>query len=231
MPGHLGQQTEVIYFEHDGMRFTELTSPQQLHAAYELRYRICVEKLHWVEGDPATRTESDEFDAHSYHFGCYSGQELVGYLRLTKETAPPGTMTRTYFPELWHRDPHYPKARTADITRLLLDRPRLPNPKSMLPALRGLYRLAYGRSQLCRPTIQYWYFITTPKLLGGLRWRLGLPVKKIGQGITSDGKMTYVAGLSLRRGGLQLLLLAPWRLNYFRSVARHTHPLPGPSRH
>lgn len=216
---------DILEFEQGGYQFKELSSAAELTTAFAFRYAIVVEKMHWVPGDPATRQEYDEFDPVSYHFGAYRGRQLVGYMRFTREGQAVGTMTRNYFSELFTSAPAYPPDQTVDISRLLIDTAAINrNKRQMVMILRGLYRLAYGRSERLQPHIRYWYFVTTPILLRGLRWRFGFPVQELGHGVTSDGKTTYVAGLDLEAGRRRLRWLAPWRLHYFQSVHRHAQP-------
>jgi N-acyl-L-homoserine lactone synthetase len=217
LPTH--RHDEIISFEADGLHFIELNQAEQLKAAYRLRYEICVEKLHWIEGDPETRLEYDEFDQYSYHFGCFLDRQLVGYIRMTREDTPEGTMSRKYFRQLWQKEPLYPVKLTADVSRLIVDKRKL-RKGQLAAALFGLYRIVYARTQMVSPKVEYLYLISAPSMLQGLRWRVGLVVKKHGQGVTSDGKITAAAAIDLRASRRLLKLVAPWRLSSFNRVAK-----------
>ncbi|HSX02263.1 MAG TPA: GNAT family N-acyltransferase [Candidatus Saccharimonadia bacterium] len=218
--GKGGLGSRHLHFEEHGLVFRELTAEADFRAAYRLRYKICVEQLHWVQGVPEEQLEYDDYDKYSYHFGCFRESKLIGYMRMTPEDNSVGTMSRDHFGHLWQIDPQYPTHETADLSRLLVDRPYLHKPLLLRRILIGLYRLAYGRAELSRPRIRYWYFITTGRLLKALRWQLGLPVKVFGHDQTSDGKTTYAVGLDLQRGRRRLAILAPWRLIYFARAKR-----------
>lgn len=205
--------------------FKELHSSEEIREAYRLRYRICVEQLHWIEGDPTQKIETDEFDPYAFHFGCYDDDKLIGYMRMNREDSPAGIMSRNYFIHLWQKDPQYNPVHTADLSRLIVDQPYVKNMSSLQKIVVGLYRLAYARTRLETPQINYWYFITTKRMLFALKWKMNFPVKQVGSGVTSDGKTTYVAALDLAKGRRRLMLLAPWRLRTFERTKHSLTPL------
>jgi hypothetical protein len=57
-------------------------------------------------------------------------------------------------------------------------------------------------------------------MLTGLRWRIGLVVKKYGEGITSDGKRTVAAAIHLKASLRLMGITAPWRLYHFNRAAK-----------
>lgn len=213
-------QLKHLHFKKNKFEFRELVTKEELQLAYRFRYDICVKQLHWIKGDPVHQVERDEYDEYSYHFGCFLEGKMVGYIRMTPEIAPVVIMSRKYFPRLWHNDPDYPKDRSADISRLIIAREQRHNRKQLKLILMGLYRLTYARARLVRPSIRYWYFITSPVMARALHWQFGFSVKKHGHGVTSDGKLTYVASLDLEKGWRRLLLLAPLRLRYFERAKK-----------
>lgn len=219
--GALDATADTIGFTKGQLVYRELSSYQDLVAAYNFRYKICVQKMHWVSGDPITRTESDEFDTYSYHFGVFSESVLVGYCRLTPDNAPSSTMSRKYFSNLLHDGHDYPRHNAADISRLIIDMEWIGKDKRRLKTvLVNLYRLVYGRSELAQPMLTTWYFVTTPILLKGLRFQLLLPVKEIGRGTTPDGKTTHLAMIHLPTARARLRLLAPMRYIKFNRTKR-----------
>lgn len=85
----------------------------------QLRYEVFVDRLHWVAGDPITRTEFDDLDRYAIHIGTFNqAGELVGYVRLIRGGAPCGMLLqKPAFSRLIPFDldtsPH-----TAEISRL-----------------------------------------------------------------------------------------------------------------
>lgn len=212
---------QIISFKYQGYTFKELHEVSELEAAYRLRHEIVVEKLKWVNGDSDRRLEVDEFDEDSFHFGCLQDGRIVGYVRMTRDNSPNGTMTRKYFAHLINGDIPYPPEHSAEISRFIIDTRLLANRNQAAYVMLGLYRVAFGRSRLCRPTIRYWYFATSPKFIKDFSLRMALPVEVFGSGITSDGKKTLVAGHDIVAGQRRLLVVAPWRHIFFRTVSKH----------
>ncbi len=219
--GTLDPSAEIIGFVENEINYRELNTPADFRLAYEFRYRICVQKMHWIDGNPDTQTESDEFDEYSYHFGAFQGDVIIGYCRLTPDDVPSSTMTRKYFSDLLHHGTDYPSDGAADISRLIIDMDYIGKNKLMLKRiLTNIYRLVYGRSELAHPAILRWYFVTTPILMKGLRYQLWLPVTEIGKGITPDGKTTHLATIDLRAARNRLRIIAPLHLWKFARTKR-----------
>lgn len=214
-------QEQRLRFVEGSFDFRELVTLEDLEAAYRLRYEICVLKLKWIDGNPMTGHEIDEFDDASWHFGAFYRGELIGYVRLTPEAAIPGLMSRVHFAELWQRDPAYAPEQSADLSRLVVLGAYAEDVQQIL---RGLYRLAYAKARSNQPQLRYWYFVTSRRELRALRWRFHFPVRIIGRGVTSDGKTTYVASLDLKHSRFTVGLLTPWRLHYFERCTKLIEP-------
>jgi N-acyl-L-homoserine lactone synthetase len=218
--------TSRLRYTDGTIEFRELVAPEEIMEAYRFRYRICVERLNWVKGDPSRRIERDTWDDVAWHFGAFKDGRLVGYVRLTPDTLGRNIMSRVCFGGLFHRpDPHFNMDETGDISRLILEPGLARNQKEFLRVLFGLYRLAYGRARI--QGIRYWYFVTSRQEIQGLRYKGLFPVRVLGHGVLG-GKDTYVATLDLARARFVLLMWAPWRLKWYEEAARLAAPLPAP---
>jgi N-acyl-L-homoserine lactone synthetase len=99
----------------------ELTSPDDLDAAFVLRHRICVEELGWVPAQPDGR-ERDEWDDDALHIGAFDGSGLVGYIRVVPDSPRRGIMTHRHFGAMFIvSDPRPPVGVTGDLSRLVID--------------------------------------------------------------------------------------------------------------
>jgi N-acyl-L-homoserine lactone synthetase len=58
----------------------------------KLRYHFFCSKKGWVENSAESNVELDSYDDHAVHFGVFSGNELVGYMRALLASAPCGMM-------------------------------------------------------------------------------------------------------------------------------------------
>lgn len=64
-----------------------LQTPEELDAAYYLRYQVYSEQLYSI--DPASfpnQREKDEFDEYAFHFGAFEKGRLVGYVRFIRDS-------------------------------------------------------------------------------------------------------------------------------------------------
>lgn len=60
-----------------------------------LRFKIFVELLGWVNGDPETKTETDRYDEDSAHVAVFSEgdpEKILGYVRISSANSPSGLM-------------------------------------------------------------------------------------------------------------------------------------------
>jgi N-acyl-L-homoserine lactone synthetase len=207
---------EHLSFTEGGLHFEELITEDQKTAAYRLRYEICSLRLKWIPGDPATRLETDKWDAIAHHFGVFnqSGQ-LIAYMRMVPDS-PASTMTRECFPYLIkHRDTPVPMEESADLSRLIVD-PAYHGRKTLVAILLGLYRLTYARSVLKGRGIRYWYFVTNKREIQGIRLGLRVPVRVLGGDKTPDGKINYACRMDIKAGMVCMAIFAPRQYRRFR---------------
>lgn len=152
----------------------ELTSPDDLDAAFVLRHRICVEELGWVPARPDGR-ERDEWDDGALHIGAFTGSGLVGYVRVVPDSPGRGIMTHRHFGAMFSvSDPRPPVAVTGDLSRLVI--------------------VAGHRDPHFR--LRYWYLVTGDAQLGLLHHHYA-EVQILGRGTTSDGGTNSVVLVDL----------------------------------
>ena len=172
----------------------ELTSPDDIDAAFVLRHRICVDELGWVPAQPGGR-ERDEWDDSAQHVGAFVGRRLVGYVRVVPESAGLGTMTHRCFEGLFSvSDPRPPVAVTGDMSRLVIDAEQRRDPRLRRWLSVALVDHAQHRSQ--DAGLRFWYLVTGDAQLGLLHHHYA-DVRILGRGTTSDGGTNSVVLVDL----------------------------------
>ena len=158
-----------VFFESD---------PSLMDRIFELRYQIyCQERQYLPAINYPDKRESDEYDATSVHFATFNlKEELVGYVRLVRPTAPQPFPFQIHCPNLMPGvrlntpadavevsrlmvHPNYRRRREDTLSGIntLTDAPeaahdlRNKSPQILL----SLYRLIYNYSRVNH--INYWY--------------------------------------------------------------------------
>lgn len=215
----MSTSTSAIRFR-DGAYLTSELPPQadgELAAAQQLRYRVFVENLGWVQ--PAERDalrDVDLYDDKACHFivtDCLG--ETVGTIRLLRG-GEAGFMLDKEFVALVaengdaiHHSPDY-----AELSRLAV-KPEL-SPKDRHDVAMCLYRAAYGWSGV--HGVGHWYVVIELSFLKVLQ-RLGFPFRRVGRTYHFQPQVTTVAAtLDLAEAARALRALDPGRLAWFEAT-------------
>jgi N-acyl-L-homoserine lactone synthetase len=199
-----------------------------LHAMQRLRYEVYCLEQRFVDAARCTDgRESDEYDGHAIHFAAATDRgAVVATLRLVLDSPLRFPLER-YAPGLLDDRPRGERARTGEVSRLIIA-PRYRAATTREPLiLFGLFRHLYEESW--RLGLDFLVAAMEPKL-GRLLRRLGFFLVPLGEPISYFGEVTpYGAPLASMRPGYKRILAyqrscvggarPPFR--YFRVSAAH----------
>jgi N-acyl-L-homoserine lactone synthetase len=176
-----------------------------LHAMQRLRYEVyCLEQRFVDAARCLDGRESDEHDLHSIHFAAATDRgEVVATLRLVLDS-PLGFPLERHEPGLLDDRPHGERARTGEVSRLIIAPRYRPATIREPLILFGLFRHLYEESW--RLGLVYLVAAMEGNLARLLR-RLGFPFAPLGKPISYFGKVTlYGAALAAMRPGYRRIL-------------------------
>lgn len=137
-------------------------------AAAELRHKVFVDKLKWIQG--SKQTESDKYDAYAKHFIVMSNERLVGYLRVIPGGMNSEFMLEDDFSILNPFEKNINISTSLEVSRLCTD-----------DSLSGIERtgaalLLYKASYLwaIQNNLNFWHVVVTEQYFRALR-RIGFP--------------------------------------------------------
>jgi N-acyl-L-homoserine lactone synthetase len=176
-----------------------------LHALQRLRYDVYCLEQRFVDAARCTDgRESDEYDPHAIHFAAATETgEVVATLRLVLDS-PLGFPLERYAPTLLDNRPCGERARTGEVSRLIIA-PRYRSATIREPLiLFGLFRHLYEESW--RLGLDYLVAAMESKLSRLLR-RLGFPFLPVGGPISYFGEVIpYGATLGSMRPGYRRII-------------------------
>ena len=176
-----------------------------LHAMQRLRYEVyCLEQRFVDAAHCADGRESDEYDLHAIHFAAATDRsDVVATLRLVLDS-PFGFPLEVHAPGLLDGRPREKRARTGEISRLIIaSRYRAATIREPL-ILFGLFRHLYEGAW--RLDLDYVVAAMEGKLARLLR-RLGFPFVPLGESIRYFGEVTpYGAHHAAMRPGYRRIL-------------------------
>ena len=176
-----------------------------LYAMQRLRYEVYCLEQRFVDAARCTDgRESDEFDLHAIHFAAATDRgEVVATLRLVLDS-PLGFPLERHEPGLLDDRPHGERARTGEVSRLIIAPRYRPATIREPLILFGLFRHLYEESW--RLGLVYLVAAMEGNLARLLR-RLGFPFAPLGKPISYFGKVTlYGAALAAMRPGYRRIL-------------------------
>src|SRR4030042_1760793 len=143
-------------------RARQISSPEELSAAYKLRKVIYSDLLKWVSCNE--EQETDEYDKYATHFGVFNKHDVVAYCRLIIAVNP--TMLENNFKMILGKEKIRKEKDTAEISRLTLDRKIIGNRRGkIIQAL--LYRKIFHWSR--QNGIKFWYIVVREGFFNNLK--------------------------------------------------------------
>ncbi|MBE0447613.1 MAG: GNAT family N-acetyltransferase [Actinobacteria bacterium] len=154
------------------IEFRRAQTEDEMIAMYKLRYEVyCLEKRYLNADDYPDQLEHDEWDKYSVHFIATDGTDIVGTVRLIKDS-PIGFPTELLF-DIARSNIH--NKSIAEVSRLIVN----PQFKSLtLQIANGLYKVMLNFS--IEEGITHWYAVMDKHLYVAYS-RIGFTFEQIGE--------------------------------------------------
>ena len=208
-----------------------MTTQDTLANIHRLRYRVYCDELGFLDASGCPQGyESDPYDPYAVQIAAReSDGSLVGTLRLVLDS-PLGFPLEAHTDELSPEFHSLPRAKTAEISRLVVDKGhrglKHGSVRHLQPVLMVLFRTMYGLS--IELGLEYWLAAMEPSLHRAVRHLVGFNFFELGPPIDYHGEVVPY-GVSVRYVEETVARRRPDNY-YFFGCDRIRGPLPGHDR-